>query len=128
MTDLTCFTSSHKITLRKSKLPLQNLGVKHSKRINCRDNGKGMVKLHCGLTFVVWHRTTYKITAIESVFILAQTVSCGRLTISAPRFFRVNLDRPSPPGTFHILIGKFSYFIIRFLNQIFLSLPITKAM
>ena len=26
---------------------------------------------------------------------------------------------PSPPGTFHILIGKFSYFIIRFLNQIF---------
>ena len=27
---------------------------------------------------------------------------------------------PSPPGTFHILIGKFSYFIIRFLNQIFL--------
>ena len=29
---------------------------------------------------------------------------------------------PSPPGTFHILIGKFSYFVIRFLNQIFLSL------
>ena len=28
-------------------------------------------------------------------------------------------DRPSPPGTFHILIGKFSYFVIRFLNQIF---------
>ena len=26
---------------------------------------------------------------------------------------------PSPPGTFHILIGKFSYFVIRFLNQIF---------
>ena len=24
-------------------------------------------------------------------------------------------DRPSPPGTFHILIGKFSYFVIRFL-------------
>ena len=23
------------------------------------------------------------------------------------------------PGTFHILIGKFSYFVIRFLNQIF---------
>ena len=23
---------------------------------------------------------------------------------------------PSPPGTFHVLIGKFSYFIIRFLN------------
>ena len=22
---------------------------------------------------------------------------------------------PSPPGTFHILIGKFSYFVIRFL-------------
>ena len=29
---------------------------------------------------------------------------------------------PSPPGTFHILIGKFSYFIIGFLNHIFLSL------
>ena len=26
---------------------------------------------------------------------------------------------PSPPGTFHILIGNFSYFVIRFLNQIF---------
>ena len=26
---------------------------------------------------------------------------------------------PSPPETFHILIGKFSYFVIRFLNQIF---------
>ena len=26
---------------------------------------------------------------------------------------------PSPPGTFHILIGKFSYFVVRFLNQIF---------
>jgi hypothetical protein len=26
---------------------------------------------------------------------------------------------PSPPGTFHILIGKFSYFVIRFLNNIF---------
>ena len=26
--------------------------------------------------------------------------------------------RPSPPGTFHILIGKLSYFVIRFLNQI----------
>ena len=26
---------------------------------------------------------------------------------------------PSPPGTFHILIGKFSYFIIIFLNHIF---------
>jgi hypothetical protein len=26
---------------------------------------------------------------------------------------------PSPPGTFHILIGKFSYFVIRFLNKIF---------
>ena len=26
---------------------------------------------------------------------------------------------PSPPGTFHFLIGKFSYFVIRFLNQIF---------
>ena len=26
--------------------------------------------------------------------------------------------RTSPPGTFHILIGKFSYFVIRFLNQI----------
>ena len=30
---------------------------------------------------------------------------------------------PSPPGTFHILIGKFSYLVIRFLNQTFLSLP-----
>ena len=29
---------------------------------------------------------------------------------------------PSPPGTFHFLIGKFSYFIIKFLDQIFLSL------
>ena len=26
------------------------------------------------------------------------------------------------PGTFHILIGKFSYFIIRFSDHIFLSL------
>ena len=26
---------------------------------------------------------------------------------------------PSPPGTFHILVGKFSYFVIRFLNQFF---------
>ena len=26
---------------------------------------------------------------------------------------------PSPPGTIHILIGKFSYFVIRFLNQFF---------
>ena len=26
---------------------------------------------------------------------------------------------PSPPGTFHILTGKFSYFVIRFLNHIF---------
>ena len=25
------------------------------------------------------------------------------------------LHWPSPPGTFHILIGKFSYFVIRFL-------------
>ena len=31
-------------------------------------------------------------------------------------------DGPSPPGTFHIFICKFSYFVIRFLNQIFLSL------
>ena len=30
-----------------------------------------------------------------------------------------DLQWPSPPGTFHILIGKFSYFVIRFLNQIF---------
>ena len=30
-----------------------------------------------------------------------------------------DLDWPSPPGTFNILIGKFSYFIIRFLNHIF---------
>ena len=36
-------------------------------------------------------------------------------------FFCLSLAvlRPSPPGTFHILIGKFSYFVIRFLNQIF---------
>ena len=27
--------------------------------------------------------------------------------------------RPSPPGTFHILIGKIYYFVIRCLNQIF---------
>ena len=27
--------------------------------------------------------------------------------------------RQSPPGTFHILIRKFSYFVIRFLNLIF---------
>ena len=26
---------------------------------------------------------------------------------------------PSPPGTIHILIGNFSYFVIRFLNHIF---------
>ena len=26
---------------------------------------------------------------------------------------------PSPPGTFHILIGKFSYFVIIFLNHSF---------
>ena len=26
---------------------------------------------------------------------------------------------PSPPGTFHVLVGKFSYFVIRFLNNIF---------
>ena len=26
---------------------------------------------------------------------------------------------PSPPGTFHSLIGKLSYFVIRFLNQIY---------
>ena len=26
---------------------------------------------------------------------------------------------PSPPGTFHILIGKFSYFVIKNFNQIF---------
>ena len=25
------------------------------------------------------------------------------------------VPRPSPPGTFHMLIGKFSYFVIRFL-------------
>ena len=30
--------------------------------------------------------------------------------------------RPSPPGIFHILMGKFSYFVIRFLNQIFWAL------
>ena len=29
------------------------------------------------------------------------------------------IDRPSPSGTFHTLIGKFSYFVIRFLNHIF---------
>ena len=29
------------------------------------------------------------------------------------------LVRPSLSGTFHILIGKFSYFVIRFLNHIF---------
>ena len=29
---------------------------------------------------------------------------------------------PSPSGTFHKLIGKFSYFVIRFLNHNFLSL------
>ena len=29
------------------------------------------------------------------------------------------LAGPSPPGTFHILIGKFPYFITRFLNQNF---------
>ena len=28
------------------------------------------------------------------------------------------LFRSSPPGTFHILIGKFSYFVIRFLLNI----------
>ena len=26
---------------------------------------------------------------------------------------------PSPPEKFHILIGNFSYFVIKFLNQIF---------
>ena len=34
----------------------------------------------------------------------------------------INIFWPSPPGTFHILIGKFSYFVIRFLDHIFLSL------
>ena len=29
------------------------------------------------------------------------------------------VQRPSPPGTFHILVGKLAYFIIRFLNQNF---------
>ena len=28
-------------------------------------------------------------------------------------------QRPSQPGTIHFLIGKFSYFVIRFLYQIF---------
>jgi hypothetical protein len=37
-------------------------------------------------------------------------------------------QRPSPPGTFHILIRKISYFVIRFLNEIFflsLTFPIS---
>ena len=32
---------------------------------------------------------------------------------------RSSFQWPNLPGTFHILIGKFSYFVIRFLNQIF---------
>ena len=31
----------------------------------------------------------------------------------------LDMPGPSPPGTFHILIGKFFYFVIRFLNLIF---------
>ena len=33
---------------------------------------------------------------------------------------------PSPPGTFHILIGKIFYFVVRFLNHILsLTFPIS---
>ena len=34
---------------------------------------------------------------------------------------------PSPPGTFHILIGKFSYFVIRFSNQISFDITFQKS-
>ena len=32
---------------------------------------------------------------------------------------KYNMHWPSPPGTFHFLIGKFSFYVIRFLNHIF---------
>ncbi len=31
-------------------------------------------------------------------------------------FFHYKIPWPSPPGTFHFLIGKFPYIVIRFLN------------
>ena len=45
-------------------------------------------------------------------------------TIACINLHRSHIGRhwPSPPGTIHFLIGKFSYFVIRFLNHIFLSL------
>ena len=47
---------------------------------------------------------------------------CGTAALEArnrPGGTFSNLLGPSPPGTFYILIGKFSYFVIRFLNNIF---------
>ena len=78
-----------------------------------RDMGKALSRDRLGLgnpklDQIFRPNLFYQIALLASKQLLDLTAAVHCISFIAPK------QGPSPPGTFHVFIGKFSYFIIRF--------------